>query len=44
MKFGVDILNFGPGANPGNLRRWAQVAEGLGYDFVMISDHVAISR
>ena len=41
MKFGVNILNFGPGANPRNLRRWAEVAEELGYHFVMISDHVA---
>jgi probable F420-dependent oxidoreductase len=41
MKFGINILNFGPGANPQNLRRWAQLAEELGYHFVMISDHVA---
>src|SRR5262245_18728427 len=43
MKFGVNILNFGPGANPESLKRWAQFAENAGYHFVMISDHVAIT-
>lgn len=43
MKFGVNILNFGPGANPGALLRWAQISEALGYHSVMISDHVAIT-
>jgi probable F420-dependent oxidoreductase len=41
MKFGVNILNFGPGANPRILRSWARLTEALGYHFVMISDHVA---
>jgi probable F420-dependent oxidoreductase len=36
-------LNFGPGATPENLGRWARLAEALGYCFVMISDHVAIT-
>jgi probable F420-dependent oxidoreductase len=43
MRFGVNILNFGPGANPNALRHWAQIAEAVGYDFAMISDHVAIT-
>jgi probable F420-dependent oxidoreductase len=43
MKFGVNILNFGPGANPDALERWARLAEALGYDFAMISDHVTIT-
>lgn len=43
MKFGVNILNFGPGAEPGVLRRWALTAEQLGYHFVMVSDHVAVT-
>lgn len=43
MKFGVNILNFGPGTTPSVLRQWALGAEGLGYHFVMISDHVAIT-
>ena len=43
MKLGVNILNFGPGANPDALLGWARIAETLGYDSVMISDHVAIT-
>jgi len=43
MKIGVNILNFGPGANLASLERWAQLAEALGYHFVMISDHVAVT-
>jgi alkanesulfonate monooxygenase SsuD/methylene tetrahydromethanopterin reductase-like flavin-dependent oxidoreductase (luciferase family) len=43
MRFGVNILNFGPGANPNALKQWAQVAEAVGYDFAMISDHVTIT-
>src|SRR5262245_36806311 len=43
MKFGVNILNFGPGANPNTLERWARIAEALGYGFAMISDHIAIT-
>lgn len=43
MKVGVNILNFGPGANPDALLRWARLAETLGYHSVMICDHVAIT-
>jgi probable F420-dependent oxidoreductase len=43
LKFGVNILNFGPGANPDALLRWAKLAEALGFDSVMICDHVAIT-
>lgn len=43
MKFGVNILNFGPGANPEALLKWAKTSEALGYHSVMISDHVAIT-
>ena len=43
MRLGVNILNFGPGANPNTLERWARLAEALGYDFAMISDHVAVT-
>jgi probable F420-dependent oxidoreductase len=41
MKVGVNLLNFGPAADPESLLRWTRVAEALGYHFVMISDHVA---
>lgn len=43
MKIGVNILNFGPSAIPTVLQRWATEAETLGYHFIMISDHVAIT-
>ncbi|MEV4430517.1 LLM class flavin-dependent oxidoreductase [Streptomyces sp. R-07] len=43
MKIGVNILNFGPGADPGVLRSWAQTVEGLGYDLLMLSDHIAVT-
>ncbi|MCM2422961.1 LLM class flavin-dependent oxidoreductase [Streptomyces sp. RKAG293] len=43
MKIGVNILNFGPGTDPGLLRSWAQTVEGLGFDLLMLSDHVAIT-
>src|SRR2546430_13897456 len=43
MRIGVNLLNFGPGVSPDSLARWAQLAETLGYHFVMISDHVALT-
>ncbi len=43
MKFGLNILNFGAGATPDSLRRWARFAEDTGFHLVMISDHVAIT-
>ncbi|MEK7445714.1 MAG: LLM class flavin-dependent oxidoreductase [candidate division NC10 bacterium] len=43
MKVGVNLINFGPGATPERLRRWVEVAEGLGYHLLMTSDHVAIT-
>ncbi|MEV6974374.1 TIGR03619 family F420-dependent LLM class oxidoreductase [Kitasatospora sp. NPDC093806] len=43
MKIGVNVPNFGPGTDPGALRDWAQTVEGLGFDLLMVSDHVAIT-
>lgn len=43
MKFGVNILNFGPEASFESLRAWAVGAQSLGFHFVMISDHVAVT-
>ncbi|GAA0316752.1 LLM class flavin-dependent oxidoreductase [Streptomyces polychromogenes] len=43
MKIGVNVLNFGPGTDPGVLRGWAHTVEGLGYDLLMVSDHVAVT-
>jgi probable F420-dependent oxidoreductase len=44
MKLGVNLLNFGPGGGSDALLRWAQRSEELGYDSVMVSDHVAVTR
>ena len=43
MKVGVNLINFGPGANPESLKRWAQLSESLGYHLIMTSDHIAIT-
>jgi probable F420-dependent oxidoreductase len=43
LKFGVNIINFGPGASPEALQRWAQFTEDTGFHLAMISDHVAIT-
>ncbi|WP_431917549.1 LLM class flavin-dependent oxidoreductase [Nonomuraea jabiensis] len=43
MRIGVNVPNFGPGTTPDVLRSWAQTVEGLGYDLLMVSDHVAIT-
>ncbi|MFI5707496.1 LLM class flavin-dependent oxidoreductase [Kribbella sp. NPDC051620] len=43
MQLGVNVPNFGPGTDPGRLRDWAQTVEGLGYDRLLVSDHVAIT-
>jgi alkanesulfonate monooxygenase SsuD/methylene tetrahydromethanopterin reductase-like flavin-dependent oxidoreductase (luciferase family) len=43
VRLGVNIPNFGPGTDPGMLRAWAQTGEGLGYDLLMVSDHVAVT-
>ena len=43
MKFGVNLINFGPSAAPDTLVRWVQLTEGLGYHFLMTSDHIAVT-
>jgi alkanesulfonate monooxygenase SsuD/methylene tetrahydromethanopterin reductase-like flavin-dependent oxidoreductase (luciferase family) len=40
---GVNVPNFGQGTSSGVLRRWAQTVEGLGFDLLMMSDHIAIT-
>jgi alkanesulfonate monooxygenase SsuD/methylene tetrahydromethanopterin reductase-like flavin-dependent oxidoreductase (luciferase family) len=39
----VNIPNFGPGTGPDVLRRWAQTVEALGFDLLMVSDHVVVT-
>jgi alkanesulfonate monooxygenase SsuD/methylene tetrahydromethanopterin reductase-like flavin-dependent oxidoreductase (luciferase family) len=43
VRLGVNVPNFGPGTNPDVLRRWALTAEGLGFDLLMVSDHIAVT-
>ncbi|MGW6690870.1 TIGR03619 family F420-dependent LLM class oxidoreductase [Streptomyces sp. NPDC054961] len=43
MQLGVNVPNFGPGTDPGVLREWARLVEGLGFDLLMVSDHVAVT-
>jgi probable F420-dependent oxidoreductase len=43
VRVGVNLLNFGPGVSPDALAGWTELAETLGYHFVMISDHVAMT-
>ena len=44
MRLGVNVPNFGPGTTPDVLRRWARTVEGLGFDLLMVSDHLAITE
>jgi alkanesulfonate monooxygenase SsuD/methylene tetrahydromethanopterin reductase-like flavin-dependent oxidoreductase (luciferase family) len=43
VRLGVNVPNFGPGTNPDVLRRWALTVEGLGFDLLMISDHIVVT-
>ncbi|MEH0844828.1 LLM class flavin-dependent oxidoreductase [Micromonospora sp. CPCC 205711] len=43
MQIGVNVPNFAPGTDPEVLRRWAQTVEGLGFDLLMVSDHIAVT-
>ena len=43
MRLGVNVPNFGPGTSPDILQRWALTVEGLGFDLLMVSDHVAVT-
>ena len=43
MKIGVNLINFGPGANVDSFRRTVEISEALGYHLVMTSDHIAVT-
>jgi probable F420-dependent oxidoreductase len=43
VKFGLNLINFGPAAAPESLRGSVEWAESVGLQLVMISDHVAIT-
>jgi alkanesulfonate monooxygenase SsuD/methylene tetrahydromethanopterin reductase-like flavin-dependent oxidoreductase (luciferase family) len=40
---GVNVPNFGPGTSPAVLREWARTVEDLGFDLLMMSDHVVVT-
>jgi probable F420-dependent oxidoreductase len=44
VKVGVNLLNFGPGAHAENFSDWARETESLGYHWLGVSDHVALTR
>ena len=43
MIFGVNLLNFGPGASVDALARWTKLSEAMGFQLAMISDHIAVT-
>jgi probable F420-dependent oxidoreductase len=43
VKFGINCINSGPGTTVDTVARWARTVEALGYDLLMVSDHVAIT-
>ncbi|WP_078489999.1 LLM class flavin-dependent oxidoreductase [Streptomyces bikiniensis] len=43
MKFGVDLPDYGPEATPDALADRALRVEAMGYDYAMVSDHVALT-
>ncbi|MGW0520772.1 LLM class flavin-dependent oxidoreductase [Crossiella sp. NPDC003009] len=43
MLLGVNVPNFGPGTGPAVLRDWVRTVEGLGFDLLMVSDHVSVT-
>ncbi|MFG3558111.1 LLM class flavin-dependent oxidoreductase [Micromonospora sp. NPDC047557] len=43
MRIGVNVPNFAPGTDPEMLRQWAQTVEGLGFDLLMVSDHIVVT-
>jgi alkanesulfonate monooxygenase SsuD/methylene tetrahydromethanopterin reductase-like flavin-dependent oxidoreductase (luciferase family) len=43
MQLGVNVPNYGPGTDPGVLREWGRIVEGLGFDLLMVSDHVVVT-
>jgi alkanesulfonate monooxygenase SsuD/methylene tetrahydromethanopterin reductase-like flavin-dependent oxidoreductase (luciferase family) len=43
MLLGVNVPNYGPGTDPGVLREWGRIVEGLGFDLLMVSDHVVVT-
>jgi alkanesulfonate monooxygenase SsuD/methylene tetrahydromethanopterin reductase-like flavin-dependent oxidoreductase (luciferase family) len=43
MHLGVNVPNYGPGTDPGVLREWGRIVEGLGFNLLMVSDHEVVT-
>ena len=43
MHLGVNVPNYGPGTDPGVLREWGRIVEGLGFNLLMVSDHLVVT-
>jgi alkanesulfonate monooxygenase SsuD/methylene tetrahydromethanopterin reductase-like flavin-dependent oxidoreductase (luciferase family) len=43
VRSGVIVPNFGPGTDSRVLLDWARTVEGLGFDLLMVSDHVVVT-
>lgn len=43
MKVGINLINFGPTADPETLLGWAELTERLGFHSLLTSDHVAVT-
>jgi probable F420-dependent oxidoreductase len=44
MQLGINILNFGAATGPKELLTWTRYAEDRGFDFAMVSDHLAVTE
>jgi probable F420-dependent oxidoreductase len=42
MQIGVTVLTYGPQAGPADFENWAVLAEELGFQFLMVTDHVTL--
>ncbi|MFI5844579.1 TIGR03619 family F420-dependent LLM class oxidoreductase [Catenuloplanes sp. NPDC051500] len=43
MRFGINVPNFGPSADPARLHDWCVRLEETGFHSIMMSDHVAVT-
>ncbi|MBE2999548.1 TIGR03619 family F420-dependent LLM class oxidoreductase [Nocardiopsis sp. HNM0947] len=43
MRIGVNLPNFGPDMGPKTLLGWGRTVEELGYDLLLVSDHLALA-
>ncbi|OZC74366.1 F420-dependent oxidoreductase [Rhodococcus sp. 06-462-5] len=44
MKYGINLPNFGPQIDPDGILAWARTAESVGFDNVLLSDHVVLTE